>query len=320
MSQCSYVGPSGNRCSEPALDEGAPCFWHDRDADKGGPDIKPQLEAKAKSQQSMEGYELGHADLNDAYLIEADLSYANLSRVDLREGHCFGINLTGTRMFKANLENANLKEARIEGADLLGANLNNTDLERVHWGPKSLIRNDVDAQKLDADGDQVGARAKFLESEEIYRSIRKAYEAAGTTDIAGDFFHREMVAKRKQMPLCSFPRFWSKLVDLLCGYGEIPYRVIGSSFLYILFNSLVFCLLGMQYNGEVYAFDLDLAFLDNLTVFGYGLYYSVVTFTTLGYGDFTPVGWSRPFAAVLAFNGAFMIALFILAFVKKMTR
>ncbi|MDP6776117.1 MAG: ion channel, partial [Candidatus Latescibacteria bacterium] len=237
-----------------------------------------------------------------------------------KEGHLFGINLTGTQLFKTNLENANLKEARIAGADLLGANLNNTDLERVHWGSKSLVRNDVDAQKLEADGDQVGSRAKFLEAEEIYRSIRKAYEAAGTTDIAGDFFHREMVAKRKQMPLYSFPRFWSKLVDLLCGYGEIPYRVISSSFSYILFNALVFCLLGMQYSGETYAFDLEKSFLDNLTVFGYSLYYSVVTFTTLGYGDFTPVGWSRPFAAVEAFNGAFMIALFILAFVKKMTR
>lgn len=42
--------------------------------------------------------------------------------------------------------------------------------------------------------------------------------------------------------------------------------------------------------------------------------------TTLGYGDFSPVGWAKPFAAIEAFAGAFMIALFILAFVKKMTR
>ena len=70
----------------------------------------------------------------------------------------------------------------------------------------------------------------------------------------------------------------------------------------------------------VYAFDLHDTFYEDLRTFGYALYFSVVTFTTLGYGDFTPVGWSRPFAAVEAFNGAFMIALFILGFVKKMTR
>ncbi len=31
------------------------------------------------------------------------------------------------------------------------------------------------------------------------------------------------------------------------------------------------------------------------------LYYSVVTFTTLGYGDFTPIGISRAIAAIEAF-------------------
>ncbi|MDN6869875.1 potassium channel family protein, partial [Aeromonas caviae] len=50
------------------------------------------------------------------------------------------------------------------------------------------------------------------------------------------------------------------------------------------------------------------------------LYYSVVTFTTLGYGDFTPVGLSRIFAAFEAFTGSFTLALFVVVFVKKMTR
>ena len=48
--------------------------------------------------------------------------------------------------------------------------------------------------------------------------------------------------------------------------------------------------------------------------------YSVVTFTTLGYGDFTPVGLSRIFAAFEAFTGSFTLALFVVVFVKKMTR
>ena len=87
-----------------------------------------------------------------------------------------------------------------------------------------------------------------------------------------------------------------------------------------MFNALVYCLLGMQYGSEIYRFSLDLGFLNNVTIFGYSVYFSVVTFTTLGYGDFSPATWARPFAALEAFNGAFMIALFILAFVKKMTR
>lgn len=320
MSQCEYVGPSGARCPNPASEGGTVCFWHDCNASKNAPDLKCQLEQKARNRESMEGYELGFANLEDAYLMEADLSYANLTRVTLRDGHLFGINLKGARLFKTNLENANLREANLEDADLLGANLSSVDLERVRWGDGKVIRNHRDADHLAAQGDAEGAHAKYLEAEEIYRTIRKAYDASGTADIAGDFFYWEMVVKRKRMPLFSFARFWSWLVDILCGYGEIPYRVIGSSLFYIVFNALLFCILGMDDRGTPISFHTTGSLPEDLALFGYALYFSVVTFTTLGYGDFTPVGWSRPFAALEAFNGAFMIALFILAFVKKMTR
>jgi len=50
------------------------------------------------------------------------------------------------------------------------------------------------------------------------------------------------------------------------------------------------------------------------------LYFSVVTFTTLGYGDMVPVGAARALAAFEAFTGSFTMALFVVVFVKKMTR
>jgi hypothetical protein len=46
----------------------------------------------------------------------------------------------------------------------------------------------------------------------------------------------------------------------------------------------------------------------------------VVTFTTLGYGDIVPLGLARPLAAFEAFVGSFTMALFVVVFVKKMTR
>jgi hypothetical protein len=50
------------------------------------------------------------------------------------------------------------------------------------------------------------------------------------------------------------------------------------------------------------------------------VYYSIVTFTTLGYSDEARQIWLvRPLAAAQAF-GAFMMALFVVVFGKKMTR
>jgi hypothetical protein len=45
-----------------------------------------------------------------------------------------------------------------------------------------------------------------------------------------------------------------------------------------------------------------------------------VTFTTVGYGDITPVGIARLVAALEAFAGAFLMALFVAVFGKKMMR
>lgn len=321
MPQCRYKGPSGRACEHETPDEEKKtCFWHDRQADKSGDDIKPQLEQLVKDRQSLEGFELTRANLEDAWLIEADLSYANLSRVNLRLGHCFGIDLTGATLFKADLERANLREAKLEETDLLGTNLEGTNLDRAVWGPRSMIRNHRDALKLGRAGDPEHAIAKYQEAEDIYRSIRQCYEAAGASDIAGAFFYWEMVIKRKQMPKFSMARFWSKLVDLLCGYGEIPYRAIGSSILYIGFNAIIYSLLGFQGGTGTHALKTSATFSENLHTFILSLYYSTITFTTVGYGDYTGVGWAKLFAALEGFNGAFMIALFIVAFVKKMTR
>ena len=48
------------------------------------------------------------------------------------------------------------------------------------------------------------------------------------------------------------------------------------------------------------------------------LYFSVVTFTSLGYGDISPLGISRFFAASEALLGVFMISLFVVVFTRKM--
>ena len=175
--QCEYIGLSGRRCTGRASEHSSLCFWHNPDAEKKGEEIKLQLEEKAKNKESMEGYELSYTNLEDAYLMEADLSYANLGRANLKDGHLFHINLKGARLFKTNIENANLKESDLEGTDLLGANLNNASLDRANWGDKVLV-NEREARKLHAKGDRKGAREKYLEAEEIYRSMG-AFEKRG---------------------------------------------------------------------------------------------------------------------------------------------
>ena len=49
-------------------------------------------------------------------------------------------------------------------------------------------------------------------------------------------------------------------------------------------------------------------------------YFSAVTFTTLGYGDYHPVGWVKLIAAAEAFMGAATIALVTVIFARRFIR
>ncbi|WRV98830.1 potassium channel family protein [Grimontia sp. NTOU-MAR1] len=118
------------------------------------------------------------------------------------------------------------------------------------------------------------------------------------------------------MPLFSTQRAISKTVDLFCGYAES--RIF--SLTLILLCAMIYFFTGIQLAGEYVGFQHSQPIDANMIALFDCLYYSVVTFTTLGYGDFIPVGMSRLVAASEAFTGSFTIALFVVVFVKKMTR
>ena len=83
----------------------------------------------------------------------------------------------------------------------------------------------------------------------------------------------------------------------------------------------VFFLSGVNGPDGILRIDLEVGLGANVEVYLNCLYYSVVTFTTLGYGEITPATlFTRHLASTHAFGGAFMMAMFVAVFGKKMTR
>ncbi|HHX8564391.1 TPA: ion channel [Vibrio diabolicus] len=54
--------------------------------------------------------------------------------------------------------------------------------------------------------------------------------------------------------------------------------------------------------------------------FGTSVYFALVTFTTLGYGDFSPVGAVRFVATAQALLGLLLTSLFMVTLVRKFSR
>ena len=294
--------------------------WQDR-ARLPIDNLKQQLELRAQSGQPMQGFSLVKADLRDINLVNKNarhgyrLSHSDLYRADLENAHLFKLDLSNSSLMKANLHNANLHYCNLQGCNLLGTNFKGAKLEHVNWG-KELVQE----QKARQTDDGLQRNALYQEAEEIYRAIRQAAEHQGLFETAGRFFQKEMVMRRRQYKRFSFNRMFSKLVDLFCGYGEKPMRVIIFSVLMIVVFATLYFFAGLSFSGDSLAFSSQQSLGDNLATYFSALYFSVVTFTTLGYGDLAPIGIARAFAALEAFLGSFTLALFVVVFVKKMTR
>jgi hypothetical protein len=230
----------------------------------------------------------------------------------------FNINLQHASIMKADLRDSNLNCANLADANMLGVKWTGSKFENVKIGNK--IKQEHSAKKALAAKDNQ-ANIDFLEqAEEIYRDLRKHAEHEGIFTLSGYFIQKELTMRRLQLPRYSLKRNISKLVDIFCGYGEAPLRIIGLSIAIIFLCAIMYTFTGLSYNGDIQAISAEQTLGENISFFYSSLYYSVVTFTTLGYGDFTPVGISRAIAAIEAFTGSFTIALFVVVFVKKMTR
>jgi hypothetical protein len=284
------------------------CFWHDVNTPKDTIDIKSRLEELAYAGYSLEGFALHHAKLHGINLARANLSGARLFKADLSDAI----------LLKANLENANLNATNLENANLLGIRLENARLERTNWG--KMLRQEKLAHEAHHLGKKDEAIQLYGEAEEIARYLTNESEKRRQYDVSGRFYRLERVMRRMQMRPFSSEWLWSKLLDILCGYGENAARVINFSILVIFLSAAVYFLHGLNGIHGRLVFNEQFTFLENSSQFLECLYFSVITFTTTGYGDFSPVGFSRIMAAIEAFTGAFSISLFVVVFVRKMTQ
>ena len=279
---------------------------------------------------------------------EADFEY-----VEFEGKFVFIPNKSGTIDFENTYFSDNV---RIK-ADMSKCYFANSNIERVDMTDSSWIRDDdkpknsvlafikkvknkvglSDTSIVICEEQQGKLSSNWKKLEGIYRRLKQSYQKYGDTSTAGKFYYQEMECKRKQLKGVE-KHFWYLFYKKLCGYGEIPFNVIWAS-LFLIFVSAFLYLFGgiefvgssvlkvppnvIDYNLSLNSFgiqwarsNIDLIYED----FKLCLYTSVITFTTLGYGDVHPIGFSRIVASVEAGFGIIMTALFIFVFTRKMLR
>lgn len=169
-------------------------------------------------------------------------------------------------------------------------------------------------------------RIDHSEASKLYRNAKRLFSSVGDTVDAGECYYQEKVHEMKSLasPRALFKESWLRsgilkkgLLSVLCylkcaskfisfitwGFGERPIRSLLMSMVVILLATLTYFLAP-----------------DSVTHhhLGRSLYFSIVTFVTLGYGDISQT--SSPLqllSAIEAFSGMFLTGLFLAGFASK---
>ncbi len=233
------------------------------------------------------GAGLGNANLDQALLFSADLSSATLT----------GSSLINADLRRARLEKARVFEADLRGADLAGAVLRDADLRRARVERASFRAVDL-----------AGSRLRELSGYEQATWLEARLEGA---DFNGAYLLRRYIMDenylyefRHRGPLsAAIYRVWWLTSDC------------GRSFLRWAFWTF---LLALAFAAAYGATEVDYGPHESWIS---PVYYSVVTLTTLGYGDVTPVSVGAKILAMgEVFLGYVMLGGLLSIFANKMAR
>lgn len=245
--------------------------------------------------------------------------------------HFEGANLKYTNFQSGKIHNCFFEDAKLEHADFSGATINScqfvqADCNSMTLDGAKLINcnfNDADIKDMALEGTIVDPKTSFgkqLKSEKEghyhfasieYRQIKNVYRQSSLHGFADQYHYKEMVSKRKLIPKTS-PLYWLNFLfgDLLCKYGTSFVRVLLWSLVLILLTAFILTeTQSLAFQSKV----VEPNFIDSL-------YFSIVTFTTLGYGDFHAIGPMRFVAAAEAFIGAALMALFTVIVAREIIR
>ncbi len=211
------------------------------------------------------------ANFTDAILQETDLRDADLS-----SSNCEGADFRGATLTGANFDSADLRGADFSHADLRGANLSGADITGAKFHFARISDANVTHTEYGTFKDMVG----------LYYGIRGIETTYGNALLVRDAKDQDYIDTLYQAILRKPPGF-VRTCDLalfrawgLIDHGRSLIKVAFYAFIIATFYGLIY-LMDMTYNWQIMDYS------NSAQTWFTPFYYSVVTYTTLGFGDVT---------------------------------
>lgn len=269
-----------------------------------------------------------YADLTETYMHDVDLENAVLEEATLDQTDLTGANLEGAQLHKAIVRDIRIDETTVFGGvcwyertadEAIQARSSSEDTgndgEKLSQAPAwlaSISRFRSRLKQAPPSGERTPPLTKAIR---VYRLYQRVFRENSLPEPARQFRIRERHARRKRALEENSYREWGSLAlqrwTIL--YGEGIGRVITASVASILLFGILYPIWGVNAGSTVVQYGRSSLTESVMT----GLYFSAVTFSTLGYGDVQPLGHARGIAAFEALLGAVLVALLVFVFGRR---
>lgn len=296
---------------------------------------------------TLAGADLSDTKLSGVKFIEANLVETNLTNADLKVSMLTNANLIESDLTNADLRSADLTNADLRAANLTGVAISYSDLgdfqvnEGTTFGGRSQWEVDADSDALEAiphlpwQLDVLGFVGRPFTNPDDLKQAELQYRATQRILRENDLRQlpelaiREKHARRKRALAERDYWTWLKLAFYRwpLGYGERVRNVLATSAVTIVGFALAYPFVGgMEAStGETtpYAFGNvtpAVAVPEWVEILGANLYFSAVTFSTLGYGDIQPASpAAQALASIESLLGALLMAFLVFVLGRRTT-
>ena len=243
-----------------------------------------------------EGAALKHTTFQDGkihncFFEEADVTHTNFKNASLNTCNFQAADATGMLITGGNLVNCNFTDAK----------LHDINLSSVITDQSTIFSTKLHDEK----------EGNFHIASLQYKQIREMYKNSSLHTQADFYHYREMISRRRQLDIYN-PVRWINFIfaDLTCKYGTSVVRIL----IWMIAIISIFTLLYWIFQNVSYQNAPT-----HLSIFD-SLYFSLTTYTTIGYGDFHPIGSFRIFAAIEGLLGAILTSLFTVIVARRVIR
>jgi len=267
------------------------------------------------------GAEFNQAELQGASFAAADLREANFDNADAADVSFQGANLEDASMVECDVRGANFCDVRLDQAVFRNARIG----RETAFGDRTIYEQELGATETARETAQAAIwtyhQIRGLHQDNALPIEARQYELA-EKDVRR---RADWIGGRYVAALRGEASRW------ITGYGMSPWRVLVTAGVVVLLSAVLYPTTGglvetVANGGESESITWSVeepvenpAFFVGTVLFR-SLYFSVVTFTTLGYGDIRPVGdVARTLAGVEAVLGQALLALLVFVLSRRIS-